>query len=59
MAPSVYGGGSGPILLDELGCFGNETSLSECSSSGWGESDCDHSEDVGVSCREYSKLNCF
>ena len=28
-------GGDGPVLLDNLSCMGNETLLSECSTSGW------------------------
>lgn len=32
---AAYGEGSGKIWLDSLGCTGNETRLSECSSDGY------------------------
>ena len=41
------------ILLDDLVCSGNETSLLDCPrvpSAGVGVSDCSHSEDAGVRC---------
>jgi len=39
-----------PILLDDLGCNGNETRLLECGNSGIGVNNCSHGEDAGVSC---------
>ncbi|XP_065193762.1 sushi, von Willebrand factor type A, EGF and pentraxin domain-containing protein 1-like isoform X3 [Sycon ciliatum] len=46
----TYGGGSDPILLDGLGCVGNESSLFQCPSNPVGDHDCSHAEDAGVEC---------
>ena len=50
MASSIqsFGGGSGTILMDEVGCTGTEGTLASCSHIT--AHDCSHSEDVGVTC---------
>lgn len=45
-----FGEGKGQILLDEVQCTGNELSIEECQRSSWGEHNCGHKEDAGVSC---------
>jgi len=39
-----------PILMHQVRCRGNETSLAECHHSGWGVHDCTHIEDVLLTC---------
>ena len=45
-----YGQGSGSILLDNIGCTGNENNLGQCTSRGWYIHHCRHNEDASVRC---------
>ena len=47
---NVYGAGSGQIWLDNVQCTGTETAISDCSHDDWGVHDCEHYDDVALSC---------
>ena len=48
---SGYGWGSEiPILIDDLKCPSDSTNLLSCPRTEWGESDCNHKEDVILTC---------
>lgn len=52
-----FGPGYNPVIMDGLICVGTETDLSYCSFRGWGNSNCAHGQDAGVSCRKYFSRN--
>jgi len=45
-----YGAGTGPIWLDDVDCDGSETNITDCDHRGWGSHNCDHNEDVSITC---------
>ena len=48
---SLFGQGTGPIYLDNVGCTGSEERLTSCPRPNpIGEHNCEHSEDAGVRC---------
>ncbi|XP_049487654.1 macrophage scavenger receptor types I and II isoform X1 [Panthera uncia] len=47
---AYFGQGTGPIWLNEVFCFGRESSIEECKIKQWGARVCSHSEDAGVTC---------
>lgn len=46
-----FGEGVGLILIDDIECTGNETSLYDCFHLGIGTSNCFHDEDVSILCQ--------
>ncbi len=43
--------GGGNVLMSDIACVGNESTLRSCIFKKAGEFNCDHSEDAGVICR--------
>ncbi|ELU03943.1 hypothetical protein CAPTEDRAFT_110177 [Capitella teleta] len=48
-AIASFGGGSGPIHMDEVNCDGQQFAMF-CLNRGWGVNDCGHFEHVGSNC---------
>ena len=49
--------GTGPILMDDVKCNGEENRLEVCQFRGWGVHDCFHSEDVRIACSNTAKFS--
>lgn len=47
---ALYGPGTGDIVFYDLQCSGNESSLIDCPHSSSTLGNCDHGDDVGVTC---------
>ncbi|XP_051239679.1 scavenger receptor cysteine-rich type 1 protein M130-like isoform X2 [Dicentrarchus labrax] len=47
---AAFGQGSGPIWLDDVSCFGNESSITDCRHRGFGVHNCGHGEDASIVC---------
>ena len=58
-AISQFGGGTGPIWLDNLGCYATGDSLFDCVGNPIGIHNCVHSEDAGAVCIPVRKFEIF
>uniref|UniRef100_UPI0037E74215 uncharacterized protein isoform X1 n=2 Tax=Semicossyphus pulcher TaxID=241346 RepID=UPI0037E74215 len=47
---AAFGQGRGPIWMDNVSCFGNESSITSCRHQGFGVHNCAHVEDASVIC---------
>ncbi len=45
-----FGEGQGNIWLDDVQCIGTESELANCVHPAFGNNNCQHREDAGVSC---------
>ncbi|XP_078333709.1 neurotrypsin-like [Crassostrea virginica] len=56
MCCANFSEGTGPILLDDVGCLGTEYDIEHCAHGGWGMHNCVHREDVSIRCSPTASL---
>ena len=56
---AYFGRGSGPVWLEPACYAGINSTVVDCIHAGWGETACDHSQDVGVICSGEPTLHSF
>ena len=44
------GPAGGRVWLENVQCNGNEQSIFNCAHNGWGNTNCQHEEDIGIIC---------
>ncbi|XP_042077558.1 deleted in malignant brain tumors 1 protein [Haplochromis burtoni] len=54
---AAFGQGSGPIWLDDVACFGNESSITDCRHNGLGVHNCRHYDDASIICEVQPGIN--
>ena len=60
LTSAVFGRGSGPLWLDNLGCKGTEDNLQECTHKGWGNYDyCYSPYEASVCCDRGNYMTLF
>ena len=56
---AFFGEGCGRILLDNLECTGEESSLLDCTHNGVFTHNCGHQDDAGVTCKQLCHCTCL
>ena len=51
---AFFGKGNGDIWINDLDCFGNETTLKQCRQLPWTAHKCLHDDDVGLICNNFT-----
>ncbi|XP_051974563.1 deleted in malignant brain tumors 1 protein-like [Xyrauchen texanus] len=53
---AYFGQGSGPVWMSNLQCDKTESTLRDCTSSGWGTGSCGHEKDAGIVCKQIDRV---